>query len=226
MALKCPECAEEMSEHDVPTAAMESIYVDRCPGADHKESCGTWYDRGEYQAIDPRLASQSARHALLSSARTGNEASAKLLSCPRCNHYRDFPQPPEFEPPAGGAPLVSVRFVGVDLALCERCSGVWAPRGAVDAVIQALSLHEAGEGRGSGHYRAAATLVMRDNGALRTRCVECDSMVAFDESTLDVDGLVCVVCAAKRARGEGKADAIEPGFWGWIRFVLKDLGLR
>ncbi|MBL8685549.1 MAG: zf-TFIIB domain-containing protein [Myxococcales bacterium] len=228
MPLKCPECAREMVEHDVPGADFKTIYIDRCPGPDGDATCGTWYDHGEYEAIDPRLGARSASDALLNSARVLRKAEDAVLRCPRCTAWRNTPQPPEFEPPSeASTTLARVEFVGVSLGLCPRCSGVWAPHGSVDAVIQALSLHETGEGRASGHYRsAAAASVMRDNGALRTRCCECRKMVAFEESSLDVDGLVCVPCAAARARGEGRADQIEPGLWGWVRWVLKDLGLR
>lgn len=217
-----------MAEHDVPGADSSTIYIDRCPGADGETTCGTWYDQGEYAAIDPRLAPRSASDALLNSVRVTQKSDAKPLSCPRCTAWRNTPQAPDFEPPsAASTTLTFVQFVGVSLGLCPRCSGVWAPHGSVDAVIQALSLHETGEGRSSGHYRSAAVAsVMRDNGALRTRCCECQKLIAFDESSIDVDGLVCVPCAGKRSRGEGRRDAIEPGFWGWVRWVLKDLGLR
>jgi Zn-finger nucleic acid-binding protein len=196
-----------MLEHDTPGPAGDSIFIDRCTA---DRSCGTWYDRGEYAAIDPRLANSASRDALVHSVRAPVDASAQPLSCPRC---------------ADNTSLQPVRFVGVILGLCPRCSGVWAPNGAITAVINALSLHEAREGSAiDSHYRsAAAAPVMRDSGAIRTTCVDCRQLINFNESNLSEDGLLCVLCASKRERRETNDNA---GLWSFVRAVLRDLGLR
>ena len=97
--------------------------------------------------------------------------------------------------------------------------------GAITAVINALSLHEAREGSAiDSHYRsAAAAPVMRDSGAIRTTCVDCRQLINFNESNLSEDGLLCVLCASKRERRETNDNA---GLWSFVRAVLRDLGLR
>jgi Zn-finger nucleic acid-binding protein len=215
MNLKCPECAEWMTVHDTPTVEGRSEWIDRCAA---EPSCGSWYDRGEYAAIDPMLANSAARDALVNSVRLPPVASAKPWPCPRCTEVTSTSAPM----------LARVDFVGVALGMCPECTGVWAPTGTVDAVIKALSLYEtASGGVRNMHYRsAAAAPVMRDNGALRTRCCECSRTVAFDETALDVDGLLCVPCAAARSIGEAPSQQRDAGLWGFVRSVLKDLGIR
>jgi Zn-finger nucleic acid-binding protein len=215
MSLKCPECHAWMSVHDTPTLDGRVEWIDRCVA---DPSCGSWYDRGEYAAIDPMLANSAARDALLNSVRLPAVSGAKPRLCPRCSDVTAAPE----------RALVRVDFVGVALGMCPECTGVWAPAGTVDAVIKALSLYEtASGGVRNMHYRsAAAAPVMRDKGALRTQCCECLRTVAFDETALDVDGLLCVPCAAARSIGEAPSQQRDAGLWGFVRSVLKDLGIR
>lgn len=203
-----------MTAHDTPTVGGRSEWIDRCA---REESCGSWYDRGEYAAIDPKLAESAIRDALLASVRVERDPAALLTPCPRCTTAAQ----------ATDAVLVPVRFVGVTLSMCPTCAGVWAPTGAVDALIKSLSLYDAAAGApNQWNYRsAAAAPVMRDNGALRTQCCECKQTVPFDQSVIDVDGLLCVVCASARDRGEAPSQLADGGVWGFIRSVLRDLGL-
>lgn len=204
-----------MTAHDTPTVGGRSEWIDRCA---RELSCGSWYDRGEYAAIDPKLAESAIRDALLSSVRVERDPSAQPMPCPRCAAESGHEK----------VELAPVRFVGVPLAMCPKCAGVWAHTGAVDALIKSLSLYDAAAGSpNQWSYRsAAAAPVMRDNGALRTCCCECKQTVPFDQSVLDEDGLLCVVCASARDRGEAPSQLADGGVWGFIRSVLRDLGLR
>lgn len=215
MPLKCPECEQEMDVHDTPSTAGESEWIDRCS---KRPSCGSWYDRGEYAAIDPMLGQSTVREALIASVRSATASDGKAWSCPRCA-----------EGAAAGTrvpSLARVKFVGVELGLCPSCVGVWAPAGAVDAVIAAMKLHETADGAmNNQHYRsAAAAPIMRDKGGYRTTCCECKKTVPFEDTALDVDGLLCPVCASERAAGTAPSQQDEePALWRFVRRVLGDL---
>jgi Zn-finger nucleic acid-binding protein len=218
MALKCPECEQAMDVHDTPSTAGEFAWIDRCS---KRPSCGSWYDRGEYAAIDPMLGQSTVREALIASVRSATASDDKAWMCPRCA-----------ESAAGGTrvpSLTRVKFVGVELGLCPSCVGVWAPSGAVDAVIAAMKLHETADGAmNNQHYRsAAAAPIMRDKGGYRTKCCECKKTVTLKDTVLDVDGLLCLLCASERAAGAATSPQDEaPALWTFVRSVLGDLFRR
>lgn len=215
MPLKCPECERAMDEHDTPSVLGKSEWIDRCS---KQPSCGSWYDRGEYAAIDPKLGESTVRDALLASVRSASTSDSKEWQCPRCATQ-------EVRVPS----LARVKFVGAELGLCPSCSGVWAPSGAVDAVIVAMQLHETADGAMQNqHYRsAAAAPIMRDKGGYRTTCCECRKTVPFGDTSLDVDGLLCPVCASERAAGIAPSQQNrESELWRFLREVLKDMFSR
>jgi len=218
MPLKYPECEQAMDVHDTPSVAGESEWIDRCS---NRPSCGSWYDRREYGAIDPMLGQSTVREALIASVRSANAGDAKAWTCPRCAEGA------ERVASGGRVPsLTRVKFVGVELGLCPACTGVWAPAGAVDAVIAAMKLHETADGAmNNQHYRsAAAAPIMRDKGGYRTTCCECKKTVPFEDTSLDVDGLLCPVCASERAAGVAPSQQDEEFvLWRFVRGVLKDM---
>lgn len=218
MALQCPECEQAMEVHDAPSNAGEYVWIDRCS---NKPSCGSWYDRGEYAAIDPMLAQSTVRDALIASVRSAVSIDRKEWKCPRCaQKVVDGARVPL---------LTHVTFVGVELGLCPSCLGVWAPAGAVDAMIASLKLHEAADGAmNNQHYRSAASApIMRDKGGYRTRCRDCQIVVPLQDTVLDVDGLRCLLCASKRAADAVSSSQHEgPALWNFVRDVLRDLFRR
>jgi Zn-finger nucleic acid-binding protein len=198
-----------MEQYDVPDGTSSSVYIDLCPA-----SCGRWYDAREYGAIDPRLGDPRVRDALAHGA-PGAGAPGIVLECPRCDQAR----------------LTPVEFVGVTLSLCQACQGVWAPQGAVEAVIKGLSLHQAVDGTTvNNHYRSAAVgTVMRDNGVVRTACAACRSMVPFDEAVISEEGILCRPCSARAqaVRGGSEPESAPPGgLLGLLRAALTDLAGR
>jgi Zn-finger nucleic acid-binding protein len=206
MALSCPVCKSDMQSFDVPDGFDSSHYIDLCP-----RGCGRWYDAREYSAIDPRLADPKVR-AALTQGRPAANASGTTLDCPRCER----------------STLTPVEFVGATLCLCAQCQGVWAPHGAVDAVIKGLSLHKAVDGGTlRNHYRnAAQSSVMQDNGVVRTPCASCKVMVPFDEAAISEVGIVCRPCAARVQAEEawGYPESAPPrGLLTLLRAALKDL---
>lgn len=200
-----------MLEHEVPAPPDDGILIDRCtaPGA-----CGVWYDAGEYHALHARLHDLRVRAALVSAVRMAPTVGRPELPCPRCAQ--------------GGLAqtLAGVRFVGVDLGLCERCLGVWAPREALRVVYSAMALHDpTNDARRPAHYRAAATgPEMQPNAVLRTRCAGCQQDVAVADVSLSERGCLCGACAFEALRGQTEASLAgrDAGgtLWSYLRQVF------